>query len=133
MITNVKELEAAIAELENKRLVLKEELHDQFHETYEHFKPINLIKNAIKDFELTPTSLGGTLASAALSAGAGILSKKLFVGKSSNLFKKLLGLAVELGVANLVAKKSDGIKETGFNFFKKFLNRNKRSDEYDYE
>lgn len=133
MISNVKELEAAIAEMENKKLVQKELLQEQFHATYEHFKPINLIKNAIKDFEITPTSVGGTLASAALSAGAGILSKKLFVGRSSNIFKKLLGLAVELGVANLVAKKSDGIKETGLNFLKKFMNRDKQSDEYDYE
>jgi hypothetical protein len=132
-ISNIKELQIAIAQLENKKLVQKELLTDHFHETYEHFKPINLIKNAISNIDLSPSSVGGTLTSAAISAGAGMLSKKLFVGKSNNIFKRILGLAIELGVANIVAKNSDGIKETGLNFLKKFMDRNRQADEYDYE
>jgi len=132
-IRNIKELQAAIAILERKKLVQKELLAEQFHETYEHFKPINLIKNAIKDFELSSSSLGSTLTSAAISAGAGILSKKLLVGRSGNPFKKLLGWAVELGVANLVSKNSGSIKEGFINLLKKFMDHNRQADEYDYE
>jgi hypothetical protein len=132
-IMNINELRAAIAELERKKLVQKELLVEQFHETYEHFKPVNLIKNAFNDFEFNSSSIGSTLTSAAISAGAGILSKKLFIGRSSNFFKKILGLAVELGVANIVAKKSDSIKDAAVNILKKFMDHNRQADEYDYQ
>jgi hypothetical protein len=132
-IRNAKELQFVIMQLENKRLVQKELLIDQFNATYEHFKPLNLIKNAFDEIDISSSSVVDTLTSAAISAGAGILSKKLFVGRSSNLFKKLLGWAVELGVANLVSKKSGSIKDAGLNLLKKFMDRNRQADEYDYE
>jgi hypothetical protein len=120
-ITNVKDLQVAIAELENKKLVQKELLVEQFHETYEHFQPLNLLKNAVKGIDFSPASVGDTLTNAAISAGAGFLSKKLFIGRSNNIFKRLFGLAVELGVANLVSKNSDEIKEKAVKFFKNFI------------
>ena len=132
-IRNIKELHAAIAQLESKKLVQKELLVEQFHETYEHFKPLNLIKNAFKNVEFSASSVGDTLVSAAVSTVAGVLSKKLFIGRSNNIFKKLFGLAVELGVANLVAKKSGSIKEAAIDLFKKFMDHKRQADEYDYE
>ena len=132
-IRSIKELQAAIAELENKKLVQKELLVEQFHETYEHFKPINLIKNAFNNFEFDSSSIGSTLTSAAISAGAGLLSKKLLVGRSGNPFKKLLGWAIELGVANIVAKNSGSIKDGFMSLLKKFMDHNRQADEYDYE
>jgi hypothetical protein len=128
-IRNSKELEAAILHLENIKEVQKELLVAHFHETYEHFKPINLIKNTFNQIDFSPASVGDTLVNAAISTGAGLLTKKLFIGRSNNIFKKLLGLAVELGVANIVAKKSDDIKETGIKFFKSFLRHKKEEDE----
>ena len=128
-IRNTKELHAAIAMLESKKLLHKELLIDHFHETYEHFKPLNLIKNAISEIDFSPSSISGTLTSAAISAGAGLLTKKIFVGSSNNIFKRLLGLVIELGVAHLVAKNSDEIKEKGTKLFESFIKRNKETQE----
>ena len=126
-INNSDDLKVAILLLENKKQAHKEILVEHFHETYEHFKPINIIKNTFKEIDFSPAAVGDTLVNAGISAGAGILSKKLFVGRSSNIFKRALGLAVELGVANLVAKNSDGIKETSLKLFKNFINRKKEN------
>jgi hypothetical protein len=128
-IRNAKELQAAIQELENKKLIQKEVLVNHFHETYEHFKPINLLKNSLKDVDLSMASVGDSLASAGISAAAGLLTKKLFVGSSTNIFKRTLGLAVELGVANIVSKHSDGIKEKGIELIKNLLKKKEKEQD----
>jgi hypothetical protein len=128
-IRNAKELQAAILQLENKKEIRKELLVEHFHETYEHFKPINLLKNSLKDVDLSAAAVGSTLTSAGLSAAAGFLSKKLFVGSSNNIFKRTLGLAVELGVANLVAKHSTEIKEKGMGFLKSFIQHKEKEQD----
>ncbi len=42
-----------------------------------------------------------------------MITKKLLVGKSPSIFKKILGGAIEFGVANIVAKNTDKIKAYG--------------------
>jgi hypothetical protein len=44
---------------------------------------------------------------------SGFLSKKIFVGASGNLIRKLLGSILQLGVTNVVAHNSDIIKSVG--------------------
>ena len=128
-IRNTKELRAVILELENKKQLQKELLVDHFYETYEHFKPINLLKSSLKEVDVSAASIGNTLTSAGISATAGWLSKKLFVGKSDTIFKKTLGLAVELGVANITAKYSDEIKEKGIQFLKTLIRKKEEKEE----
>ena len=128
-IRNAKELQAAILKLENKKQLEKELLVDHFYETYEHFKPINLLKSTLKEVDVSATSIGNTLTSAGISAAAGFLSKKLFVGSSNNIFKRALGLAVELGDANIAAKYSDEIKEKGIQFLKTFIRKKEKEED----
>jgi hypothetical protein len=119
-ITNSLQLQAAIADLKLREAAEKEALVEQWQDTLESLKPANLIKSAMN--RITGGKLTDNVMDAAIGVGAGLLSKKILVGRSGNVFKKILGNVVEVGVANLVAnnagKISGGLKSIG-NFFKK--------------
>jgi hypothetical protein len=83
-------------------------LKDQFSETLETLKPINLIKEAIHSDE-TKNSLLDT----ALGMTSGFLAKKTIVRSSRNPLLKLLGTLVGIGVTKYVAKHPEGIKSMG--------------------
>ena len=115
-ITTSEELKAAILELELQQardLIL---LKDQFHETKEGFKLINIIKGTFKSAVSSPEIKTDAI-NAAIGFTSGILAKKLMIGKSINPFKKLLGIIIELTVANKVVKNADDIKSAGSSIF----------------
>ncbi len=63
-----------------------------------------------------------------MGLGVGLLSKKLFIGKSAGLLKTVLGSAVEIGIAGLVAKNSGTIRSAGSRLFKNiFRSKSKES------
>ena len=129
-ITTSEELKAAIEQLElqqtNEFILLKE----QFHKTKEALKPINILKGTFKEAVATP-GLKTDAINAAIGFTTGILAKKLMIGKTINPFKKLLGIIIEMTVANKVVKNADDIKSVGgsiFNsLFKKKELENKRN------
>ena len=115
-ITTSEELKAAILELELQQardLIL---LKDQFHETKEGFKLINIIKGTFRSAVSSPEIKTDAI-NAAIGLTSGILAKKLMIGKSINPFKKLLGIIIEMTVANKVVKNADDIKSAGSNIF----------------
>jgi len=105
------ELKNRILELESKRIVDEQAMKRQFHETYEQFKPANILKNTVKEVTSSPT-FRHNLLNIALGIGTGMLSKKLLVGKESGLFKKTLGTALQFGVTALVARSKESEEET---------------------
>jgi hypothetical protein len=118
-INNSTSLKAAIRQLEEKQFIQKEALVDQFHETYESLKPVNIVKNQFK--KLTDSMGQGfkssetknTLINTAIGVGVGFLTKRLFIGGSHNILKRLFGTAVQMGVTKLVAANADKIKDKG--------------------
>jgi hypothetical protein len=104
--TEVDELKNKIALLylqqERDLLLLKE----QFCNTCENLKPINLIKNTFKEVVASP-SIKNTLVKNAIGLATGYLSKKLLIGSSHNPIKKVLGTVLEFVVANVVANSVD--------------------------
>lgn len=116
------DLKAFIAELEEKKVVQEKMLIDHFNQTFDSLKPINMIKNTLRDIGGTP-DLKANLLDATLGVGAGLLSKKLMIGSSTNFFRKISGTLVEFAIATVVAKNSDKIKTIGKglinNFFEK--------------
>jgi len=111
-INNTSSLKAAIYQLEQKQIAQKEALVDTFHETYESLKPLNIIKNEFKRV-VGSSETKHNLLNAAIGLGTGFLTKKLFLGGSTNIFKKLFGTAIEVGVAKLVSGNADKIIEKG--------------------
>ena len=117
-ITNSIELKKAIEELTHKSENEREILRSYFNEVVKSLKPINLLKSTLKDIEDTPhiasTAIGTTLA-----IGAGVLAKKLIVGSSSNIFKKIVGRVIEFAVAKGIASNSMFIANKGIKLLKK--------------
>ena len=104
--TEVDELRSKIALLKQQQetdLIL---LKEQFNETIESLKPINLLKNTFKDVVSSP-DLKTTIVKNAIGLATGYLSKKVLIGSSHNPIKKILGTVIEFVVANVVAKRVD--------------------------
>lgn len=121
-ITTSADLKLAIQQMElqqaNELILLKEE----FKNTRESLNPINIIKRTFKKAVTTP-ELKTDVFNAVIGLTTGIIAKKLMIGKTINPFKKILGIIVEMTVANKVAKNADEIKSAGSTIFKKLFNK----------
>jgi hypothetical protein len=76
----------------------------------ESFSPSNMLKSALKDVAGSPDLRSNAL-NTAIGIGAGFIGRKLFVGNSKNIFKKITGSAVQFLVANFVRKKIPELQE----------------------
>lgn len=125
-INNLAELHTAIQKLEQQQERDKDLLIEQFHKTTESFKPINILKNSLNKIVHSPSTVENII-NTTVSLGVGLLSKKLLIGKSSSLVKKILGTAMEFGVAGLISKQSNSIKLGGLNLLSKVFKSKKPS------
>jgi hypothetical protein len=111
-ITSSAGLKDAIQLLEVEQAIKGQLLKEQFYITYESLKPVNIIKHTLKEISSSPYLLDN-IPGTAMGLLSGFLSKKIFVGASGNLIRKLLGSILQLGVTNVVAHNSDIIKSVG--------------------
>ena len=110
--TSISELKNAIRLLETEQEIKKQLLIEQIHITVESLKPVNLIKNALVDIAESPFLVEHIL-STGIGMATGYISKKVVIGASGNLFRKLMGNVLQFGVANIVARHPDMIKTYG--------------------
>jgi len=107
--TAVESLKETIRLLEIQQAEEGQILKDQFKITYESLKLVNLVKSSLK--ELTESvEIKNNLFESIVSIVSGYLSKKLMIKSDGNIFKRILGLVVQFGVTNLVAKNADTIR-----------------------
>ena len=123
-ITSVAELKNAIVTLESERDIKGSLLKEQVLIAYDRLRPVNLIKDAMKELFSTSIIDDDIIGKAASMAG-GYLIKKLFVGKSKNSIRKLLGSILQFGISNLIVRNSDTIKSIGLTFIKFFTGKAK--------
>lgn len=115
------------AKRNNDFLILKEQLNT----TYESLRPINFIKNTIKDVTASPDikeGIGKTL----IGIATGFLAKKIMLGSSENPLKKIAGMALQAIVTKIATNNSDKIKDSGINIFytiKSLINPTKKETE----
>ncbi len=126
-ITTVTDLKSAIQQLEYKQANEWPLLKEQFLITSESLKPINIIKNTIKEV-VTATDFKTTIVNAAVGFTTGLVAKKAFVGGSHNPLTKLTGAILEMVVANKVAKNAEEIKSIGSIILKKIINLKNNSE-----
>jgi hypothetical protein len=112
LITTSAELKAAIQQLELEQKESFIALKEEFGRTQENFKLINIIKSTFKAAVDVP-DLKTDIVNAAIGLTSGIVAKKLIIGKTLNPLSKLLGVALEMFVANKVTKNADQIRSTG--------------------
>jgi len=123
-INSAAELKDAIQLLEAEQSIKGQLLREQLFLTYEGLKPINLLKNALKEISSTPYLIDN-ISGTAMGLLGGFLSKKIFVGASGNLIRKLFGSVLQIGVTNLVTQNSEIIKSVGQALIQHFFQKKK--------
>jgi len=107
--TAVESLKESIRLLEIQQAEEGKILKEQFKATYESLKLVNLVKSSLK--ELTESvEIKNNLFESIVSIVTGYLTKKLMISSTSNPFKKILGVLIQLGITNLVAKNAETIR-----------------------
>jgi hypothetical protein len=125
-ITSTAELKHAIQLLEVEQAIQGQQLKKQFYLTCNSLKPVNLLKSTLNEIVSSPYLIDNIL-STALGLATGYLSKKIFIGTSGNLFRKLFGSVLQLGVTKVVSQHPDAIKSFGQLIFQHFLHKKERN------
>ena len=107
--TAVESLKESIRLLEIQQAEEGKILKEQFKATYESLKLVNLVKSSLADLT-NSVEIKNNLFETIVSIVTGYLSKKLMINSTSNPFKKILGVLIQLGVTNLVAKNAETIR-----------------------
>jgi hypothetical protein len=122
-ITSVIELKNAIQRLKVEQAIDEQLLKEQFYITFESLKPINLLRSTIYDITTSP-HLTDSILGTATGLLTGYLSRKIVtIGASGNLFRRLLGTVLQLGVTNVVSQNPDAIKSIGQYIYQHILRR----------
>lgn len=125
-------LRESIRQLEIQQVREGEELKAQFKATYESLKLVNLVKSSLK--EVTESvEIKNTLFESIISVVSGYVSRKLMVRKNSNPFLKIVGLVMQFGITNLVAKNAEVIREYVTQLIDKFLHPKEEEPEAETE
>jgi hypothetical protein len=122
-ITSVAALKSAIKVLEVEQKAKEMELKDQFYLTYDSLRPVSIIRNTLKGlFSSSREDLSGT----AIGAAGGYLVKKVLIGSSGSLLRKLIGTAVQVGMTSFASHKSEAIKSFAFSLLQRVFRRKER-------
>ncbi|MBN2348159.1 MAG: hypothetical protein JXJ22_04940 [Bacteroidales bacterium] len=114
-------LKDTIRLLEIEQTLKKQLLKEQFHQTYESLKPVNLLKSTLEDISSAPY-LTDNILSSAIGFVSGYLSKKFIVGSSGNIFRRLFGNIVQISIINLIAQNPERIKRIGWYILQQIVN-----------
>jgi hypothetical protein len=118
------ELKNAIG-LAKVRLSLNgQSLKEQLQVTYDSFRPANLIRSTFKEVTTSPLLISG-LAVSILGLSTGILSKRIVIGSSASLIRKLLGNLLALGATKVISKNSEGIVSHGKSILRHLFRKRK--------
>lgn len=127
-ITTVEGLRNAIKALEIEQGAKELEVRENFHLVYESLRPINIIKNTLKElFSFSSTSIAEGISGTAFGEALGLVIKKIFIGSSGSMFRKLTGALLQLGITNIASKKSDVIISVGHSLLKRLLHKKEKN------
>jgi hypothetical protein len=121
-ITSSTDLKDAILLLEERRSFQGQVLKEDFFVIVESIKPVNIIRNTFSEVVSSPDLIGSIL-STTLGLTAGFLSKRTLIGASGNLFKKLFGTLLQLGVTTLFVRNPGTVKSISQNILQRFLSK----------
>lgn len=121
-ITSVAGLKNAIQFKEVEQAVKGQQLKEQLYFTVESLKPASLIKGTLKDLASSPRLYENILGAAA-GLATGYLSKKLVIGFSGGILRKIVGSFLQIGVTGLVAQNPGPVKLLGHYIFQHVFNR----------
>jgi hypothetical protein len=106
----------AITELEEKQFEEEQVLRQQLRLIAENIRPINLIKNTLRE-AADSQDLKNDLLKTVVGITAGFLTKVVLESVTDNPAKKVVGATVIYGAANILVNNPDALKATGRAFF----------------
>jgi hypothetical protein len=121
-INSVVLLREAIFELEIKQKEQGQIIKEKFHAIKENLKPANIIRNTFDEVASSP-KLRSNLMGALVGLGAAYFSRKLVVGRSASILRKVLGGALQLGISAFVARKPDMLQTIGQTIVKRVFTK----------
>ncbi|MCX6286683.1 MAG: hypothetical protein NTY96_06170 [Bacteroidetes bacterium] len=124
-ITSVAGLKHSIQVLEIEQIASGRRLNEHFYLTCHVLRPVNLLRGTLNDLASSPSlidSILGTL----IGLATGYLSKKIFIGTSGNIFRKLFGIILQLGVTKAVAQHPEAVKSFGEFISQNILSKKQR-------
>jgi len=123
-ITTTDKLKNAIQILEFDQQIREQQLKEQVYLAIESLKPVNLIKSTLHEVVSSPYLIDNLLG-VAMGLTSGYITKKIALGKSVNVIRKILGSILEFGITNVVAQNTDSIKTFGQSIYQYFLRKKK--------
>ncbi|MEN6619529.1 MAG: hypothetical protein ABFC28_08595 [Rikenellaceae bacterium] len=111
-ITSTTELKEAITQLGYEQAIRGQLLKEQFSITLDSIRPVNLIKDTLKDVVESPDLISNIL-STSLGLTAGYFTNRMFAGSSGNLLKRLFGNIIQLGITTIIATNPEAVKSFG--------------------
>ncbi|NOU48299.1 MAG: hypothetical protein HOO86_14740 [Bacteroidales bacterium] len=125
-ITSSVTLKNAIRNLQVEQEIYGQAMNEQLHLIYISFKPASLIRSTLKDVTSSPYLIENIVVTL-LGLASGYVTKKIVVGASANIFRKLIGSVVQFGVTNIVAQHPEAVTSLGQSIFQK-ITRNKEKN-----
>jgi hypothetical protein len=120
-ISSMNDLEKRLQELERLHDAQMADLKLSAVGVVQSFSPSNMLKTVLHDMAHSP-DLRKAAINTVIGMGAGFISRKLYVGKSGNIFKKFTGPVVQFLITNFVRKRISGeeVKEDTEDIHQKF-------------
>jgi hypothetical protein len=106
VITNEQTLQAAISAQEQVVKNKLQQLNNSFNAAASTIAPSNLVKDVLFGFANSGASQQGST-NVALASGAGWVAKKLIQGKSTNIFRRIMGGVAQWAVTASLIKKTN--------------------------
>ncbi|RZJ68282.1 MAG: hypothetical protein EOO50_02355 [Flavobacterium sp.] len=122
VIRNDASLQQAIIELEQRKNGEAIALRDQWDYTRKNLNPLTILKDGVKDLFTSSDVKSGAL-KGILSLGAGFLTRKLFLGSSPGMIRKVVGTIAQTGATSLAFKSTDVLKDKGAPLLSKWLKK----------
>lgn len=116
-IKSIAELKNSIRSLEVEQAEKGKLLKEEFYATVERLKPANLVANALNGIEKSPYLIENILG-ATMGLVTSFYSNKLIFSARGNKLKKLIGIILQVGVTNLVARNKGTVRSIGQVIFK---------------
>jgi hypothetical protein len=125
-ITSTTDLKNAILLLETEQRIKGLELKEQFAVTYKSINPLSLIKETLNGNNPSPGILENIIVGG-VGLASGYLTRKIFVGASGNIIRKLVGSALQFGATSLITQNAQTIKSVGQLLFSLYSSKREKS------
>ena len=105
------QLELLIKACEIESTLKLEALKNQFHKTYDNFRPVTILKNALVEIKNTP-EIKQNITSTVLGITGGFVMNKLVAITGSNPVTKIVGTVLQYIVGNYITKHTQNNDES---------------------